>query len=86
MPDQPEATYTFADLVLSWQIGRFHIPAGAAEWLDDLRAFGRLPAPAVPYEDRVAARARRTDGRPDYPGGPCDWATGEPLNHREENP
>jgi len=74
-----ETRYSWADLVLAWQIGRYHIPAGSEAAYDDLtRRRGHRP-PALTHEQRVALRAARTDGRPDYPGGPVDWETGQPL-------
>jgi len=81
MTTEADRLYSWEDVVLAWQIGRYHIPPGSDEAFADLMRRRGHRAPAATFEERVAARAARTDGRPDYPGGPVDWETGQPLAH-----
>jgi hypothetical protein len=64
---------------LAWRAGRAWAPRSAREWLAWLEQAPRVPRPSTSWETRVSERAQRTDGRPDYPGGPVDWDTGQPL-------
>jgi hypothetical protein len=64
---------------LAWRSGRAWAPSSAREWLAWLERAPRVPRSSTSWEERVAARSVREDGRPDYPGGPVDWDTGQPL-------
>jgi hypothetical protein len=56
-PADPYAcVYSWADLLLMWEIGRSYIPPGLPEAIDDARTAAASWPPPRTYEERVRER------------------------------